>query len=152
MKIAVRETIAFITGRFPKLSREEAYMIASIAVDYHVTQAAAPGRRRARPIFSIAGRLRSNRPLPRVPAPSGLPPNPQDKKGPHAIAVEIVKNSHYPRDEFAPLHRSFLRAAVRAVGYRGLGCMGTGCIWPGLSNESDEAAPEDRSASGFDIA
>ena len=33
MKIAVRETIAFITGRFPKLSREEAYMIASIAVD-----------------------------------------------------------------------------------------------------------------------
>jgi acetamidase/formamidase len=39
MKIAVRETIAFITGRFPKLSREEAYMIASIAVDYHVTQA-----------------------------------------------------------------------------------------------------------------
>ena len=39
MKVAVRETIAFITGRFPKLSREEAYMIASIAVDYHVTQA-----------------------------------------------------------------------------------------------------------------
>jgi acetamidase/formamidase len=39
MKIAVRETIAFITGRFPKLNREEAYMIASIAVDYHVTQA-----------------------------------------------------------------------------------------------------------------
>jgi acetamidase/formamidase len=39
MKIAVRETVAFITGRFPKLSREEAYMIASIAVDYHVTQA-----------------------------------------------------------------------------------------------------------------
>ena len=38
MKIAVRETIAFITQRFPKLSREEAYMIASIAVDYHVTQ------------------------------------------------------------------------------------------------------------------
>jgi acetamidase/formamidase len=38
MKIAVRETIAFITGRFPKLSREEAYMIASVAVDYHVTQ------------------------------------------------------------------------------------------------------------------
>ena len=24
--------------RFPKLSREEAYMIASVAVDYHVTQ------------------------------------------------------------------------------------------------------------------
>jgi acetamidase/formamidase len=38
MKIAVRETIGFITERFPKLSREEAYMIASIAVDYHVTQ------------------------------------------------------------------------------------------------------------------
>jgi acetamidase/formamidase len=38
MKIAVRETILFITERFPKLSREEAYMIASVAVDYHVTQ------------------------------------------------------------------------------------------------------------------
>jgi acetamidase/formamidase len=38
MKIAVRETILFITQRFPKLSREEAYMIASVAVDYHVTQ------------------------------------------------------------------------------------------------------------------
>jgi acetamidase/formamidase len=38
MKIAVRETIAFITERFPKLSREEAYAIASVAVDYHVTQ------------------------------------------------------------------------------------------------------------------
>jgi acetamidase/formamidase len=38
MKIAVRETIAVITERFPKLSRQEAYMIASIAVDYHVTQ------------------------------------------------------------------------------------------------------------------
>jgi acetamidase/formamidase len=38
MKMAVRETISFITERFPKLSREEAYMIASIAVDYHVTQ------------------------------------------------------------------------------------------------------------------
>ena len=38
MKIAVRETIAFITGRFPKLSGEDAYMIASVAVDYHVTQ------------------------------------------------------------------------------------------------------------------
>jgi acetamidase/formamidase len=38
MKIATRETIAFITERFPKLSRQEAYMIASIAVDYHVTQ------------------------------------------------------------------------------------------------------------------
>ena len=32
MKIAVRETIGFITQRFPKLTREEAYMIASIAV------------------------------------------------------------------------------------------------------------------------
>jgi acetamidase/formamidase len=38
MKIAVRETIGFITQRFPKLTREEAYMIASVAVDYHVTQ------------------------------------------------------------------------------------------------------------------
>jgi acetamidase/formamidase len=38
MKIAVRETIAFITARFPQLTREEAYMIASVAVDYHVTQ------------------------------------------------------------------------------------------------------------------
>jgi acetamidase/formamidase len=38
MKIAVRETIDFITKRFPDLSREEAYMIASVAVDYHVTQ------------------------------------------------------------------------------------------------------------------
>jgi acetamidase/formamidase len=38
MKMAVRETIGFITERFPKLSREEAYMIASVAVDYHVTQ------------------------------------------------------------------------------------------------------------------
>jgi len=38
MKMATRETISFITTRFPKLSREEAYMIASVAVDYHVTQ------------------------------------------------------------------------------------------------------------------
>jgi acetamidase/formamidase len=38
MKITVRETINFITTRFPKLSREEAYAIASVAVDYHVTQ------------------------------------------------------------------------------------------------------------------
>jgi acetamidase/formamidase len=38
MKMAVRETISFITERFPKLSREEAYMIASVAVDYHVAQ------------------------------------------------------------------------------------------------------------------
>jgi acetamidase/formamidase len=38
MKMAVRETISFITERFPKLTREEAYLIASIAVDYHVTQ------------------------------------------------------------------------------------------------------------------
>ncbi len=38
MKIAVRETINFLTERFPKLSREEAYLIASVAVDYHVTQ------------------------------------------------------------------------------------------------------------------
>jgi acetamidase/formamidase len=38
MRIAVRETVAFITARFPRISREEAYMIASVAVDYHVTQ------------------------------------------------------------------------------------------------------------------
>jgi acetamidase/formamidase len=38
MKTAVRETISFITQRFPALSREEAYAIASVAVDYHVTQ------------------------------------------------------------------------------------------------------------------
>lgn len=38
MKIAVRETIDDITKRFPHLTREEAYMIASVAVDYHVTQ------------------------------------------------------------------------------------------------------------------
>ena len=38
MKLAARETIKFITERFPKISREEAYMIASVAVDYHVTQ------------------------------------------------------------------------------------------------------------------
>jgi acetamidase/formamidase len=36
--MAVPETISFITERFPKFTREEAYMIASIAVDYHVTQ------------------------------------------------------------------------------------------------------------------
>jgi acetamidase/formamidase len=38
MKLAVRETIDFITKRFPTLTREEAYMIASVAVDYRVTQ------------------------------------------------------------------------------------------------------------------
>ena len=38
MKIAVRETIDFLTNRFPQLTRDEAYMIASVAVDYHVTQ------------------------------------------------------------------------------------------------------------------
>src|ERR1700681_1613340 len=38
MKMAVRETIIFLTQRFPKLTREEAYMTASVAVDYHVTQ------------------------------------------------------------------------------------------------------------------
>jgi len=38
MKIAVRETIDFIAKRFPHLTREEAYMIASVATDYHVTQ------------------------------------------------------------------------------------------------------------------
>jgi len=36
--LAAVETILFLTQRFPKLSREEAYMIASVAVDYHVTQ------------------------------------------------------------------------------------------------------------------
>jgi acetamidase/formamidase len=39
LKIAVRETISFITMRFPHLTREEAYMIASVSVDYVVTQA-----------------------------------------------------------------------------------------------------------------
>jgi acetamidase/formamidase len=38
MKIAVRETIDFIVERFPRLTRPEAYMIASVAVDYRVTQ------------------------------------------------------------------------------------------------------------------
>ena len=38
MKIAVRETIDFITERFPHLSHNEAFMIASLAVDYHVSQ------------------------------------------------------------------------------------------------------------------
>jgi len=38
MTLAARETIKFITERFPRLSREEAYMIGSVAVDYHVTQ------------------------------------------------------------------------------------------------------------------
>jgi acetamidase/formamidase len=38
MKIAVRETIDFIVERFPHLDRNEAFMIASLAVDYHVTQ------------------------------------------------------------------------------------------------------------------
>ncbi len=41
MKLAVRETIDFIVGRSPHLTREEAYMIASVAVDYHVTQSVA---------------------------------------------------------------------------------------------------------------
>ena len=38
MKIAVRETVDFVVERFPRLTRQEAYMIASVAVDYHVTQ------------------------------------------------------------------------------------------------------------------
>ncbi len=38
MKIAVRETIDFLVERFPRLSREEAYMIASVCVDYQVTE------------------------------------------------------------------------------------------------------------------
>ena len=32
------QTIEFIVEKFPRLTREEAYMIASVAVDYHVTQ------------------------------------------------------------------------------------------------------------------
>ena len=39
MKLAVTETVSFIVERFPHLTRQEAYMIASVAVDYHVTQA-----------------------------------------------------------------------------------------------------------------
>ena len=39
MRLAARETVKFITERFPKITPEEAYMIASVAVDYHVTQA-----------------------------------------------------------------------------------------------------------------
>lgn len=38
MKIAVRETIDFIVERFPHLDRNEAFMLASLAVDYHVSQ------------------------------------------------------------------------------------------------------------------
>ena len=38
MKIAVRETVDFVMGQFPHLTRQEAYMVASVAVDYHVTQ------------------------------------------------------------------------------------------------------------------
>jgi acetamidase/formamidase len=38
IKAAARGTIDFITQRYPKISREEAYMISSIAVDFHVTQ------------------------------------------------------------------------------------------------------------------
>lgn len=38
MKIAVRETVDFIVGKFPHITAQEAYMIASVAVDYHVTQ------------------------------------------------------------------------------------------------------------------
>lgn len=41
LRLAVRETIDCIVGRFPHLTREEAYMIASVAVDYHVTEAVA---------------------------------------------------------------------------------------------------------------
>jgi len=37
-RMAIRETLDFITGRFPHIAREEAYMIATIAVDYHITQ------------------------------------------------------------------------------------------------------------------
>ena len=38
MKLAVRESIKFIVERFPHLTRQEAFMISSLAVDYHVTQ------------------------------------------------------------------------------------------------------------------
>lgn len=38
MVLAARETIKFITERFPRLSKEEAYMIGSVAVDFEVTQ------------------------------------------------------------------------------------------------------------------
>jgi acetamidase/formamidase len=38
MKSVARETIAFITQRYPKITREEAYMISSVAVDFHITQ------------------------------------------------------------------------------------------------------------------
>ena len=38
MKIAVRETIDFIVGKFPQFTREESYIIARQALDYHVTQ------------------------------------------------------------------------------------------------------------------
>src|SRR5262245_44635844 len=38
MKIVVRETIDFITKKFPHLTREAASMLASVAVDYQVTQ------------------------------------------------------------------------------------------------------------------
>jgi acetamidase/formamidase len=37
-RMAIRETLDFITGRFPHITREEAYMIATVAVDYHITQ------------------------------------------------------------------------------------------------------------------
>ena len=37
-RMAIRETLDFITGRFPHIAREEAYMIATVAVDYHITQ------------------------------------------------------------------------------------------------------------------
>ena len=38
MKLAVRETIDFIVERFPHLDRNEAFMLASLAVDFHVSQ------------------------------------------------------------------------------------------------------------------
>jgi hypothetical protein len=38
MKIAVRETIDFITKYFPHPTREEAYMDRERGLDYHVTQ------------------------------------------------------------------------------------------------------------------
>ena len=38
MKIAVRETIDFIVECFPHLDGNEAFMLASLALDYHVSQ------------------------------------------------------------------------------------------------------------------
>jgi acetamidase/formamidase len=39
IRMAARQTIDFITNRYPKITRQEAYLISSVAVDFHVTQA-----------------------------------------------------------------------------------------------------------------